>query len=173
MLAATTSALVDDATLAEGVGVAAVLGATMALGAALRCRAWARTRELATVALVERERLARDLHDTVAHLVSAIAVRAQAGLATASTNPDAAADALRVIEAEASRTLTEMRDVGVLRDDEPAALTPGAWARGDRPLPMQDQRVYHLEHEHDDGEGRQGTGDPLDDLRSMWWKDQS
>ena len=61
--------------------------ATCALGAAVRYRASARMRELDQVKLLERERLARDLHDTVAHHVSAMAIRAQAGLATSATRP--------------------------------------------------------------------------------------
>ncbi|PRY45144.1 sensor histidine kinase [Umezawaea tangerina] len=94
-------------------------------GAALRYRAGARVRELDRVKLLERGRLARDLHDTVAHHVSAIAIRAQAGLATAPANPDAAVDALRLIEAEASRALVEMRTlVHVLRQDQEAELAP-------------------------------------------------
>jgi signal transduction histidine kinase len=102
-----------------------VLTTTMALGTTFRYRARARTRELEQVQLLERERLARDLHDTVAHHVSAMAIRAQAGLATATSHPDAATDALRVIEAEASQALAEMRAmVRVLRDDRPADLTP-------------------------------------------------
>jgi signal transduction histidine kinase len=88
-----------------------VLSVAAACGVALRYRSRARQRELEKVALLERERLARDLHDTVAHHVSAIAIRAQAGLATMAVNPDAAADALRVIEAEATRTLAEMRTI--------------------------------------------------------------
>ena len=60
-----------------------MLVACLALGVALRYRAGARLRELDQVRLLERERLARDLHDTVAHHVSAMAIRAQAGLATA------------------------------------------------------------------------------------------
>ncbi|MFD1146688.1 sensor histidine kinase [Saccharothrix hoggarensis] len=111
--------------LADVVGGLGVLFSAIALGTAARYRAGVRTRELDRVKLVERERLARDLHDTVAHHVSAIAIRAQAGLATAATRPDAAADALRLIEGEASRALTEMRAmVRVLRRDEPADLTP-------------------------------------------------
>jgi signal transduction histidine kinase len=106
----------------------AVLSACLALGAALRYRAGARRREVDRIRLLERERLARDLHDTVAHHVSAMAIRAQAGIATADLHPDAATDALRVIEAEASRALTEMRAmVRVLRRDgpaEPAELAP-------------------------------------------------
>ncbi|MFC4055170.1 sensor histidine kinase [Actinomadura syzygii] len=105
---------------ADAFGAFAILSAAMAAGGALRYRARARQRELEQAKLLERERLARDLHDTVAHHVSAIAIRAQAGLATAAADPDAATDALRVIETEASRTLTEMRAiVRVLRADGP------------------------------------------------------
>jgi signal transduction histidine kinase len=54
-----------------------------------------------------------------------MAIRAQAGLATSASHPDAATDALRVIEAEASRTLTEMRAIiRVLRRDQPSDLPP-------------------------------------------------
>ena len=82
-------------------------------------------RERDQVVLLEREQLARELHDTVAHHVSAIAVRAQAGRVVAATDPGAAVDALLVIEAEASRALTEMRlMVGALRTGEEADLAP-------------------------------------------------
>src|SRR5256885_4289211 len=64
-------------------GAITILFSVAALGTALRYRARARLRELDQVKLFERERLARDLHDTVAHHVSAMAIRAQAGLATA------------------------------------------------------------------------------------------
>jgi hypothetical protein len=115
-----------DVTPRPNVGLGfAVLFSVMALGAVFRFRAAARMRELDRAKLLERERLARDLHDTVAHHVSAIAIRAQAGLATAASRPDAAVEALRVIEAEASSTLTQMRSmVRVLRRNEPAELAP-------------------------------------------------
>ena len=77
------------------------------------------------VRLKERAELARELHDTVAHHVSAIAIQARAGLALAPSRPDAAAESLRVIVQEASRTLAEMRAmVQVLRAEEPAPLAP-------------------------------------------------
>jgi signal transduction histidine kinase len=103
----------------------AVMFGVSTLGAAVRFRATTRLRELDRVKLLERERLARDLHDTVAHHVSAMAIRAQAGIAASATQPDAAVEALRVIEAEASRALAEMRAmVRVLRRDQPAELAP-------------------------------------------------
>ncbi|MFF5228686.1 sensor histidine kinase [Dactylosporangium sp. NPDC000521] len=106
----------------------AVLSSCLALGLALRYRAGARRREIDRIRLLERERLARDLHDTVAHHVSAMAIRAQAGIATAASDPDAALSALHLIEAEASRALAEMRAmVRLLRHAGPVdrpELTP-------------------------------------------------
>lgn len=119
------SMAVRDPGLADATGGLAVVVSAVALGAAVRYRARSRMRELDQAKLLERERLARDLHDTVAHHVSAIAIRAQAGLATSVSQPGAAADALRVIEAEASRALAEMRAmVRVLRRDQPVDLAP-------------------------------------------------
>ncbi|NUT34468.1 MAG: sensor histidine kinase [Hamadaea sp.] len=107
-------------TWADAIGGLAVLAAAVGLGLAVRYRAGAKVRELDRARAVERERLARDLHDTVAHHVSAIAVRAQAGLAVAQSRPEAAEQALRVIEAEAKRALAEMRSiVRVLRHEDP------------------------------------------------------
>ena len=69
--------------------------------------------------------MARELHDTVAHHVSAIAIQAQAGRTLAASQPNAAVDALEVIEEAASRTLAEMRTmVGVLRDGEEPDRAP-------------------------------------------------
>ena len=92
-----------------------------ALGASVRYRAAARQRQTDQIRLQEREQLARELHDTVAHHVSAIAIRAQAGR----MRPDAAVDALEVIEAEASRALADLRElVGALRGAEDVELAP-------------------------------------------------
>jgi signal transduction histidine kinase len=103
-------------------GGVAVIGAFAVAGLALRYRARSRLRELERAKLLERAQLARDLHDTVAHHVSAMAIRAQAGLAASAANPDAATDALRVIEAEATRALTEMRAMVRLLRTEPAMV---------------------------------------------------
>ena len=111
--------------VAELVFGLAILMLPAALGASVRYRIASRDREMDQVKLRERELLARELHDTVAHHVSAIAVQAQAGRAVAAADPDAATDALRVIEAEASRTLAEMRTmVGALRQGEEPDRAP-------------------------------------------------
>lgn len=113
--------------LADVIGGVAVAVTTSTLGLAVRWRRRARTRELEQVRLLERAQLARDLHDTVAHHVSAIAIQAQAGSAVAATDPGATVQVLHAIEAEATRTLREMRAmVGVLRaPDDALAPTPG------------------------------------------------
>lgn len=107
------------------IGGALVLLLAFAVGAAPRYRRIVRQHEREGVRAQEREQLARELHDTVAHHVSAIAVQAQAGRVLADTRPDAAVEALAVIEEEASRTLEEMRSmVGALRAGDHARLTP-------------------------------------------------
>ncbi|MEV4804122.1 histidine kinase [Nonomuraea sp. NPDC049421] len=124
VLTATVSGVIAPG---DVLGAFSAVFAVFALGATFRFLTRARMRELDQVKLLEREQLARDLHDTVAHHVSAMAIRAQAGIATAATDPGAAVDALRVIEAEASRTLAEMRAmVRVLRRDQVAERTPNA-----------------------------------------------
>ena len=100
-------------------------GFAAALGASIRYRGSSRQRAADQIRLREREQLARELHDTVAHHVSAIAIRAQAGRTLAASRPDAAVDALEVIEEAASRTLTDLRAlVGALREGEDADLAP-------------------------------------------------
>ncbi len=109
----------------EAAGGALFLLLPAALGAAIRYRTTARSRETDQVKLREREQLARELHDTVAHHVSAIVIQAQAGRTVAASNPAAAARALEAIESEASRALAEMRFmVSALRGGEGPDLTP-------------------------------------------------
>lgn len=111
--------------LDDVIGGFALLLSVAVLGAVFRTRAGSRHRDLDHIRMLEREHLARDLHDTVAHHISAIAIRAQAGIAMAARDPDAATDALGVIGAEAAKTLSELRSmVRVLRQDETAQLAP-------------------------------------------------
>lgn len=77
--------------------------------------------ELASRAVTaERMRIARDLHDSVAHHVSVIGVQAGAARRVIDRHPGAAADALRAIEGTSRTAVEEMRAMlGVLRADEP------------------------------------------------------
>lgn len=114
--------------LDEVIGGGVVLAMPAVIGAEVRAWTGRRARQVEQMRLKERGRLARELHDTVAHHVSAIAIQAQAGRELAKTDPDAALETLSVIESEASRTLQEMRAmVGALRDGDEPELAP---ARG-------------------------------------------
>ncbi len=79
----------------------------------------------------ERLRIARELHDVVAHHVSAMTVRARAGHHVAATDPAAAREALAYVADSGTSTLNSMRAfVGTLRDaeggrsDGPAGAVP-------------------------------------------------
>lgn len=125
--------------LSDTLGGSAVLLLAAAVGAGTRFRAVSRREQLEGVRARERAELARDLHDSVAHHVTAIAVQAQAGraLIRAASPPVAATidtaviesavidDVLAAIEDQASRSLDEMRSiVGALRRDDRAELAP-------------------------------------------------
>ncbi len=125
LVPATMSLLVSWAGVADAISGVAVLMSDFALGWAVRSQHSARERRLEQVKAEERVLLARELHDTVAHHVSAIAIHAQAGRALAASSPSAPIEALEVIEVEASRTLAEMRAiVRVLRTEAPVDYTP-------------------------------------------------
>lgn len=114
-----------SATAGELVGGFVVLSLAESLGLVVRLATSAQHRARHDVRVREREQLARELHDTVAHHVSAIVVRAQAGRVVGATRPEAATEALEVIEGEATRTLAELRTlVSALREDADAELTP-------------------------------------------------
>jgi signal transduction histidine kinase len=124
-LAALFLSIPDGNTVGDLVGGALMVLFVSALGAAFRYRGTARLRGRDQARLREREQLARELHDTVAHHVSAIAIQAQAGRTVADSHPEAVLDALVVVEKEASRALTEMRTiVGALRRGEESDLGP-------------------------------------------------
>jgi signal transduction histidine kinase len=113
--------------IGDAIGGLIVLMFPAALGDLVRNQHRSRVRAVNEARSREREQLARELHDTVAHHVSAIAVQAQAGRAVFAVDPDAAMQALATIEEEASRTLVEMRTmVSALRAGDDAELAPQA-----------------------------------------------
>jgi signal transduction histidine kinase len=92
-----------------------------------RAAALERTREAEAQRAVveERNRIARELHDVVAHHVSVIVVQAEAGPVAVARDPARAVETFDTISATGKLVLTEMRRLlGVLRTDETARLAP-------------------------------------------------
>jgi signal transduction histidine kinase len=108
-----------------------IMGAAWTVGRAVRERRASAARsaeQLAQQAVTqERLRIARELHDIVAHSMSLIAVKAGIANHVAEARPQEARDALRIIQATSRGALTDMRRLlGVLRPDghAPANLAP-------------------------------------------------
>ena len=76
-------------------------------------------------ALEERTRIARELHDVVAHHMSLIAVRAETAPYRLSELPDSVRAEFSSLSAAAREALADMRRLlGVLRQDQPTELAP-------------------------------------------------
>jgi signal transduction histidine kinase len=143
---------VTDADATDFAFVALLLGATWALGDSTRNRL-AYTAELeeraarlererqleaSRAAAEERARIARELHDVIAHNVSMMVVQAEAGPVVVERDPATAARAFDSIGAIGRQALVEMRRLlGVLRSDEDGA--------GPGPQPGLDQLPVLLE----------------------------
>ena len=84
-------------------------------------------RDAAEAAIVdERARIARELHNVVAHAISVIVLQARGGRRLLDSEPDETRGALDTIESTGQQALVEMRRlVGLLREsDEELALAP-------------------------------------------------
>jgi signal transduction histidine kinase len=76
-----------------------------------------RDQEMRLAATAERARIARELHDVVAHSLSVVIAQADGGRYAGKTDPEAATGALEAIAATGRQALTDMRSLlGVLRD---------------------------------------------------------
>ncbi len=97
----------------------------IAIGLLIRSNAEAKEQRELTEALEERNRLANDIHDSFAHHMSAIAVRAEA--ARQLDDPAALDEALTAIKRSASIGLTDMRHLvaGLRAPDDDARPLPG------------------------------------------------
>jgi signal transduction histidine kinase len=76
-----------------------------------------RDQEMRLAATAERARIARELHDVVAHSLSVVIAQADGGRYAGKTDPEAATGALEAIAATGRQALTDMRSLlGVLRE---------------------------------------------------------
>jgi signal transduction histidine kinase len=84
-----------------------------------------RDQESRLAATAERARIAREMHDVVAHSLSVTISQADGGRYAARTDPQAAIAALETISATGRQALADMRVLlGVLRQDEHGQLAP-------------------------------------------------
>jgi signal transduction histidine kinase len=143
MIAASVSVLdrPDGFEYLQAVSVAAFLGGAIAAGVLIRNRERIfvdterraaeaeadRLAEAERAVIRERGRIAREMHDVVAHAMSVVAVQAAAGREIVHANPDKAAEVFARIETVGRESLTELRRMlGVLREtgDHDASLSP-------------------------------------------------
>jgi signal transduction histidine kinase len=135
---------------AAGLGWGAPWRARAALLASLREQAWRaeadQERRVAEVRRAERGRIAREMHDVLAHRLSLVATYAGALEYRPDSPPDQLARAAGVIRASVHQALGELRDViALLRDDEPADDS------GERPQPVLADLPALIEESRDAG----------------------
>ena len=124
-----SAALGDERFALELLGEGAQAFLPIAVGDAMRTRAdrlddFIETEAAARVQ-AERLRIARDLHDVVAHGLSTIAIQSGVAAHLLDRDPDHAKEALEIINATGKSSLEELRAmVGVLRSTDEAELRP-------------------------------------------------
>src|SRR5215468_6974237 len=94
-----------------------------------------RAQEARRATLAERLRIARELHDIIAHHVSVIVIQAQGAQRTVDLDPDRSRQAMADVERTARTALEEMRRLlGLLRPSDAAADGEPAGGEGRQPL---------------------------------------
>ncbi|MEU5087687.1 sensor histidine kinase [Streptomyces sp. NPDC021356] len=127
--------------LADGVIALLALAASCMVGLLVRERRThavaLRTQEVAEAVTAERLRIARELHDMVAHSIGIITIQAGVGNRVIRTQPAAAREALRAIETTSRETLSGLRRtlVALRRADlaDPGGAAPGRAALAPSP----------------------------------------
>ncbi|MEM9522244.1 MAG: histidine kinase [Actinomycetota bacterium] len=129
VMAVAAAALGDDAYAVELLEEGALMLLPVAVGDALRARD-DRIHDLIEAASeaklhAERLRIARDLHDVVAHGLSAIAIHSGVAARRLDDDPDQAREALELINQTGRSSLEDLRAmVGALRSTADAPVTP-------------------------------------------------
>lgn len=84
-----------------------------------------REQEAAEAVRVERARIARELHDVVAHEMTVMTIQASAAERVVDTDPSQAKHSMQIVEDAGRRGLTEMRRLlGLLRETDDLRLDP-------------------------------------------------
>ena len=142
----------------------ALLVAAWAVAEALRSRRELQRDHVRAAVTEERLRIARDLHDVVAHSMSLIAVQAGVGAHVIRTDPAAAEQSLDVIADTSRRALEQTRSMlGMLREDSEDGTRPPTQGLDDLPSLVTDVRAAGLEVEL----GRSGSAPELDAAVSL------
>lgn len=82
-----------------------------------------RVQEAELAANGERTRIAREMHDIIAHTLTVVIAQADGGRYAAANDPEAAARVLETIAENGRQALADMRSLlGVLREDEPREI---------------------------------------------------
>src|SRR4051812_10969270 len=124
----------------------ALLVAAWAVGDAIRSRRRQQRDELRAAVTEERLRIARDLHDVVAHSMSLIAVQAGVGAHMIRTDTPAAEHALTVIADTSRKALEQTRSMlGMLRDEAEDGTRTPAQGLDDVPALVEDVRAAGLD----------------------------
>jgi signal transduction histidine kinase len=109
-----------------------------------------RDQQLVLAATAERARIAREMHDIVAHSLSVIIAQADGGRYAGQADPAAATRALETVAETGRAALADMRRLlGVLRTDESADARPAGVDL--RPMPAADELGALVEHVRDSG----------------------
>lgn len=122
---------------AEITSVTMMVGIAWGVGYLVRQRRITAAQQRERAAAEERLRIAREMHDVLAHSMSVIAVQASLGHYVIGSRPDEAATALGVIETTSREALAEMRGLlGVLRQREPGTSGRGEEGAGVSETPL-------------------------------------
>jgi signal transduction histidine kinase len=113
----------------------ALMGLSWTAGLAVREQHLHAARTAERARLEERLRIARDLHDVVAHSMSLITMKAGVAGLVAESRPQEAREALRLIETTGRQAMREMRAMlGILRSESGALGAPPAPRLEDLPV---------------------------------------
>ena len=155
---------VPDLRLKDLLLAVALLVAAWAVGEAVRTRREGQREQVRAAITEERLRIARELHDVVAHSMSLIAVQAGVGAHVIRTDPAAAGQALDIIAETSRRALEQTRSMlGMLREEDEVGNRPPTQGLGDLPALVEDVRSAGLDVALD----RSGTAPVLGAAESL------